>query len=161
MRRLVLLAGVAAMLGATPAVAEKPGNGQAHKGHATKKVDKTSAKANPKAKHVTRTLRDRDRNRIDDRDEALARKYGGALCPPGLVKKTPACMPPGQAKRLFREGQRLSNNYRYYTPYDDIPLVLRDRYDLDDDFRYIYRNNVIYSVDPRTRLITEIIEAIL
>lgn len=162
MRRLVLLAGVTAMLGAMPAVAEKSGKGQAHKGHATKQVGhKASAKSDPKAKHVTRTLRDRNRNRIDDRDEALARKYGGALCPPGLAKKTPACMPPGQAKRLFREGQRLSNNYRYYTPYSDIPLVLRDRYDLDDDYRYIYRNNVIYSVDPRTRLITAIIEAVL
>jgi Ni/Co efflux regulator RcnB len=162
MKRLLLLAGAAAMLGATPALAEKPGKGHVHKGQVTKQVGhKASAKAGAKAKHVTRTLRDRNRNRIDDRDEALASKYGGALCPPGLAKKTPACMPPGQAKRLFREGQRLSTNYRYYTPYSDIPVVLRDRYDLDDDYRYIYRNNVIYTVDPRTRLITSIIDAIL
>ena len=70
-------------------------------------------------------------------------------------------MPPGQAKRVFRERQRLSSNYRYYTPYNDIPLSLRDRYDLDDDNRYIYRDNVIYTVDPRTRLVTSIINAIL
>ena len=38
-------------------------------------------------------------------------------------------MPPGQAKRIFREGQRVPTNYRYYTPYDDIPMALRDRYD--------------------------------
>lgn len=162
MKKLLLLVGAAAMLGATPALADKPAKGQGAKANATKHVGhKASAKANVKASKITRTLRDRNRNRIDDRDEALARKYGGALCPPGLAKKTPACMPPGQAKRAFREGQRLSTNYRYYTPYNDIPLALRDHYDLDDDYRYIYRNNVIYTVDPRTRLITNIINAIL
>ena len=70
-------------------------------------------------------------------------------------------MPPGQAKRMFREGQRVSANYRYYTPYSDIPLVLRDKYDLDDGYRYIYRDNLIYVVDPATRLITNIINAVL
>ena len=55
----------------------------------------------------------------------------------------------------------MPTNYRYYTPYDEIPMALRDRYDLDDDYRYIYRNNVIYGVDPRTNLITSIINAIL
>jgi len=160
MRKLLLLVGAAAMLGATPALADKPAKGHGAKAHATKHVGH-KASANTKASHVARTLRDRNRNRIDDRDEALARKYGGALCPPGLAKKTPACMPPGQAKRVFRERQRLSSNYRYYTPYDDIPLSLRDRYNLDDDYRYIYRDNVIYTVDPRTRLVTSIINAIL
>ena len=161
MRKLLLLVGAAAMLGVTPALADKPTKGHGAKGHVTKQVGhKASAKASSKAT-LARSLRDRNGNRIDDRDEALARKYGGALCPPGLAKRTPSCMPPGQAKRLFRERQRLSSNYRYYTPYNDIPMVLRDRYNLDDDHRYIYRNNVIYTVDPRTRLITSIIDAIL
>jgi hypothetical protein len=149
MRKLLLLVGTAAMLGATPALADKPAKGHGAKGHVTKQVGhKASAKASSKAT-LARSLRDRNGNRIDDRDEALARKYGGALCPPG------------QAKRDFREGQRLSSNYRYYTPYGDIPMVLRDRYGLDDDNRYIYRNNVIYTVDPRTSLVTRIINAIL
>ncbi|MBA2466249.1 MAG: hypothetical protein H0V46_01420 [Sphingomonas sp.] len=160
--KMFFLLGAAAMLSAAPALADKPGKSQGSKAHATKHAGhKASAKVDRKAKAVTRTPRDRNGNRIDDRDEALARKYGGALCPPGLAKKSPACVPPGQAKRMFREGQRLSSNYRYYTPYNDIPLSLRDRYDLDDDNRYIYRNNVIYSVDPRSRLITDIINAIL
>lgn len=162
MKKFLLLACAAALLGATPALADKPGKSHGAKAHVTKHDGhKASVKANAKVSHLTRTLRDRNRNRIDDRDEALARKYGGALCPPGLAKKTPACMPPGQAKRMFRERQRLSSNYRYYTPYGDIPLALRDRYHLDDDYRYIYRDNVIYSVDPRTRLVTSIINAIL
>jgi hypothetical protein len=162
MKTIFLLAGAAAMLGATPAFAGTPAKGHGQKAHATKHVGhKASSKNHGNMKHATRTLRDRNHNRLDDRDEALARKYGGALCPPGLAKKTPACMPPGQAKRIFREGQRVSSNYRYYTPYNDIPLVLRNQYNLDDDYRYIYRDNVIYSVDPRTRLVTSIINAIL
>jgi hypothetical protein len=168
MNKLLLLAGAAAMMGATPALAEKGGKGQGHKAHAAKQMSgKAGARQHArgghsaKSKAITRTLRDRDRDGIDDRDEALARKYGGALCPPGLAKKTPACMAPGQAKRMFREGQRLSSNYRNYTPYGDIPMILRDRYDLADDYRYIYRNNTIYVVDPTTRLITNIINAVL
>jgi hypothetical protein len=102
---------------------------------------------------------DRDRNGIDDRRQAA--RYGGAECPPGLAKKSPACVPPGQASRMFREGQRLPSGYRYYTDYNDIPLELRNRYTLDDDYRYIYRDNRIYVVDPTTSLITRIISAIL
>ena len=161
--RFLALASVTAMLSAAPALADKPGKSQGQNAHSSKHVGhKASTNAHTqRPTHTTRTLRDRNRNGIDDRDEALARKYGGALCPPGLAKKTPACLPPGQAKRLFREGQRISTSYRYYTPYRSIPVALRDRYDLDDDNRYIYRNNVIYMVDPRTRLITSIINAIL
>lgn len=167
MSRFLMLAGAAAMASAAPAFAEKPGKGHGPKNSSAKSVGhKASAKASAKAgtkaaKNRTRARSDRNRNGIDDRDEALAQKYGGALCPPGLAKKTPACMPPGQAKRQFREGQRVSTNYRHYTPYSDIPLALRDRHALDDDNRYIYRNNVIYTVDPRTRVVTDIVDAIL
>ena len=167
MTKLLLLAGAAAMAAAAPAIA-KPGE-KGHASHASHaKAEKVHGKSHAKAVHAkaqhaksTRKLVDRNRNRIDDRDEALARKYGGALCAPGLWKKTPSCVPPGQAKRMFREGQRLSSRYRYYTPYDNIPLVLRDRYDLSDDYRYIYRDNVIYQVDPATMLVREIINAVL
>ena len=101
---------------------------------------------------------DRDRDGIDDRQEAMMGRYGGAACPPGLAKKSPACVPPGQAKRLFREGQRIGNGYSYYTPYANIPVALRNQYNLDDDYRYIYRDNTIYVVDPTTRLVRDIID---
>ena len=70
-------------------------------------------------------------------------------------------MPPGQARRLFHTGQRVDRNYRYYTPYGDIPAPLVNQYDLTDQYRYIYRNNVIYVVDPRTSLVRRIINAVL
>ena len=152
MKRLMLAVGAAALVGAAPAVA-KPGKGEGPP-NAPRVVKMKPGKAMARGQ-------DRNRNGILDMDEVLARRFGGALCPPGLAKKTPACVPPGQAKRMFRQGQRLPLNYRYYTPYGDIPMVLRDQYDLDDDYRYIYRDNVIYVVDPATQMITNIIDAIL
>lgn len=164
MNKLILLAG-AALIAAAPAAAKPGSHGHGHSAspHAQKSHGSSfdSHKPGKWKASATRRLIDRDRDGIDDRDEALARKYGGALCPPGLAKKSPACMPPGQAKRLFHDGQRLSRNYRYYTPYDNIPISLRDRYELNDQYRYIYRNNMIYVVDPTTRLITNIINAVL
>lgn len=99
---------------------------------------------------------DRNRDGIDDR----ASRFGSNACPPGLAKKSPACIPPGQAKRMFSEGQRIPSGYRSFTDFDDIPLQYRDdipsRYG-SDAYRYIYRDNSIYIVDRETRVISEII----
>ena len=166
MKNFILMAGAAALASAAPSLA-KPGGGHGHAGHGTAHSSvqhgaKSHAKMHSaRSASVKRSRLDRNRNGIADADEALARKYGGALCPPGLAKKTPACTPPGQAKRLFRDGQRVPSNYRSYTPYGDIPGVLVDRYDLTDQYRYIYRDNVIYVVDPQTSLIQRVINAIL
>ncbi len=163
MKNLILLAGAAALCAAGPAVV-KPGKGGGKP--AAAKTVKSGGKSHVghvrtvKAKSLTR-VQDRNRNGILDNDERLARKYGGAICPPGLAKKTPACTPPGQAGRLFRVGQRVPVQYRYVTPYLDIPEVFRDEYDLNPNYRYIYRNNLIYVIDPTTNLITNILTAIL
>jgi hypothetical protein len=168
MNKFLMLAGAALLVSTSTAVAKPEGHGGGHKTtHATAKhtakgsTMRSRHGVKPLAAYHGRAIVDRNRNGIWDRDEALARRYGGALCPPGLAKKPTSCMPPGQAKRTFREGQRLSSNYRYYTPYGNIPLALRERYDLSDDYRYVYRNNVIYMVDPATRAVTNIINAIL
>ena len=103
-------------------------------------------------------LIDRDRDGVDDRAE---NRYGGAACPPGLAKKTPACVPPGQAKRMFAEGQRIPVGYDYFTDYARIPESYRD--DIPeayrtDGYRYIYRDDRIYVVDNTTRLVRTIID---
>ena len=148
MKTFLLVSGAAALIAGAPLLA-KPGGG--HGGghanvHATGHANMHATKSHGPGTHAnthatthgksTRQAKlDRDGDGISDRDEALARKYGGALCPPGLAKKTPSCMPPGQAKRLFREGQRVSSNYKYYTPYNNIPQALIDRYNLSDQNR--------------------------
>ena len=87
--------------------------------------------------------------------------YGSGRCPPGLAKKNNGCLPPGQAKKLFNQGQRVPNGYSGYTPYGSIPYDLRRQYDLNDNYRYIYRDDYIYQVDPATLVVQRILNAIL
>lgn len=101
---------------------------------------------------------DRDRDGIDDRAQ---NRFGANSCPPGLAKKNNGCLPPGQARKMFAEGQRLPTGYNFYTPYDDIPTSYRNEYDLDPNGRYIYRDGRIYDVDPRTQIVRRIIEGLL
>jgi hypothetical protein len=95
---------------------------------------------------------------IDDRAQ---NRYGGNICPPGLVGRTPACIPPGQATREFREGQRIPDRYQWFTEFAAIPESFRD--DIPDSFRtdgfrYIFRNDVVYVVDRSSGVVTEIID---
>jgi hypothetical protein len=98
---------------------------------------------------------DRNRDGIDDR---AGSQYGGGACPPGLAKKTPACMPPGQASRTFRQGQRLPSGYENYTDYNTIPEMYRSRVPYMESNRYIYQDDRVYVVDPTTRVVTRIID---
>jgi hypothetical protein len=83
--------------------------------------------------------------------------YGDGGCPPGLAKKNPPCMPPGQAKKLFGIGQRVPLGY------NSLPYDLRNYYgpQLDPRSRYIYDQNYIYRVDPRTMLVSQILSALI
>ena len=87
--------------------------------------------------------------------------HGADGCPPGLAKKHNGCLPPGQAKKRYDVGQRLPYGYNGYTPYNQIPYDVRSQYDLDPYGRYIYDQNYVYRVDPRTNAITQILSAIL
>ena len=79
-------------------------------------------------------------------------------CPPGLADRNPPCVPPGQAQRLFREGQRIPAGYRYFVDYDVIPEAFRAQ--VPEGYRYIYRDNTVYVVDPATSLVRTIIDLI-
>ena len=141
MKHMLLIAGAVALGFAGPALA-KPGNGHGNgngKDYAKaydKAYGKDYAKAygkGPKYKH------------------ASAYGYGVGGCPPGLAKK--GCIPPGQAKKMFRVGQRYSTGYGTRYSYRQIPYDLRNRYDLDPNYRYYYGNGYLYQVDPRTLLV--------
>ena len=86
--------------------------------------------------------------------------YGVGGCPPGLAKKHNGCMPPGQAKKLYR-GQRWRSGYGERYAYRQIPYDLRQRYDLNPYDRYYYDNGYLYQVDPRTLLVQRVISALL
>jgi hypothetical protein len=91
---------------------------------------------------------------------ASAYGYGVGGCPPGLAKKHNGCMPPGQARKLAR-GQRWQNSYGTRYSYGQIPYSLRNRYDLNPNYRYYYDNGYLYQVDPRTLLVQQVISALL
>jgi hypothetical protein len=86
--------------------------------------------------------------------------YGSGGCPPGLAKKHSGCLPPGQAKKLYR-GEHFPSGFGTRYSYRHIPYDLRRRYDLDPYDRYYYSNGYLYSVDPKTMLVEQIISALL
>jgi hypothetical protein len=138
MRHFVLLAGAAALGLAGPALG-KPGNGHGH-GNAYGYDKHGSAHAYGVNGPIG---------------------YGVGGCPPGLAKKNNGCMPPGQARKLYRTGQRLPSGYGNAWSYNQIPYELRRQYDLDRNNRYYYGDGYIYSVDPRTRLIESVVSSLL
>lgn len=81
-------------------------------------------------------------------------------CPPGLAKKNPPCVPPGQARK---------SDGRYYPRVGDVLrvgdfVVIRDprRLNLEprDGWRYYREGNRAYRVDSETRKVLAVIELI-
>ena len=141
MRKLLLLAGAAALLGAGPALA-KPGNQGQGKGHVAKvKVVKT-AKVRPAKVRVVKAKK-------------IKAKTWLTACPRGLVWRGPSCVPPGHAARILAVGTRVPVGWSY-TPWGAVPLSLRTG--LDPDFRYIRRGDFIYAINPNNRRIVSVVE---
>ena len=93
--------------------------------------------------------------------EPGAKGYGQGGCPPGLARKSPACVPPGQAKKQLKVGERLPKDYKGYTPYSQIPRDLRRQHGLTVGDRYVYRDERLYRVDAKTRVVEQVVNAIL
>ena len=154
MRKLILLAGAAALAAGMPALA-KPGKGAGHaNAHAGAKVKvKANARGDVRARTAARTrvtASDRNGNGIADFRERSAN-----ACPPGLAKKNNGCLPPGQARKMFALGQRIPTGYNFFTDYNNIPSAYRDR--VPAGYDYIYRDDTVYVVDPTTRLVNRIV----
>jgi hypothetical protein len=80
--------------------------------------------------------------------------YAGKPCPPGLAKKNPGCVPPGQ----WKKGDRLPESWiGHYTAYAGLPDVFRSRYTNRTDRRYVYQNDKVYVVDAATRAVVDIL----
>ena len=177
--KTLLLASAVLGLATSPALAQK---GKSHGNHGAKAMHTTGSHKAVKSQRYgksqlstrldanrngildrrERGFRDRDRDGRDDRFEnRTANRYGANDCPPGLAKKNNGCLPPGQAKRLFEQGQRLPTGYNYYTDFNNIPVQYRNQYNLDPNDRYIYRDNSIYVVDPRTSVVERVIGSLI
>lgn len=89
--------------------------------------------------------------------------YGAGGCPPGLAKKNPQCMPPGQYKKLFQVGQRVPYGYNGLMGYNALPYDIRNQYGsvLDPRSQYIYDQGYLYRVDPTTMVVSQILQALL
>lgn len=150
MKKLLLVAG-AAMLVGTPALADAGPKGPKGKASVAAKVQKGRIDA--------RTHIDRNLNGIPDWNEQWTGRgnYGGNVCPPGLMNRIPPCVPPGQAGRL---GGVIPTQWGT-VDWDDIPLSVRERYMLNNDWRYSYYGRRLYVVDPVTGVINRIINNIV
>lgn len=79
-----------------------------------------------------------------------------AGCPPGLAKKNPPCVPPGQAKKMYQHsysvGDRLPDGF----------IILREpsRYGLDPRRTYYERDGYVLHVDRETGKILNLVGAI-
>ena len=89
--------------------------------------------------------------------------YGRGGCPPGLAKQNPQCMPPGLYRQQFEVGQRLPLGYKGLLGRDALPYDLRNQYGsrLDPYSRYMYDNQYLYRVDPRTMIVSEVLRGLL
>ena len=130
---LLAAAMAVAVAGVTPAVAD-PGKGKGQK-HAQKHKHKHAHKHRGHARY-------------------------GSHCPPGLAKKYPACVPPGQArKHVVRYGTDIGDilriaNYARIVDYDRYGLERRD------NWNYYRNNNQIYRVDSGTRKVLAVLNLI-
>lgn len=185
MRKLLLCAGAAVMAFSMPAAAEMQGKSRGagpkvdspsnRTGVVSRGNARTDSRADIRARDRTGASVDRTRDRQENRREAALRdrqvdrdrdgiedrnenRWRGEACPPGLTKKSPACIPPGQAGQLYDVGQRLPSGYRYVPVpeqyWDDIP-------DYDPDaYRYYYDEDRVYVVDPATNVIRSIVDLV-
>ncbi len=134
--KLAATAMVIAALGAAPAAAN-PGRGHGN---------------GPQAHHQAHNHANRGANRDH------GQRFAG--CPPGLAKKNPPCIPPGQARN---QGVRYGNRVGDVLRVGDY-IVIRDprRYDLEQrpGWNYYRDGDRIFRVDSGTRRVLAVLELI-
>jgi hypothetical protein len=87
---------------------------------------------------------------------ALAQGNGPRSCPPGLAKKSPPCVPPGQAKRGgYEVGDRYDGDWR---------PISRGEYGLPplrDGEAYVRVGDDILRLDREERIILDVVQLFL
>lgn len=97
-------------------------------------------------KKVTVFIGDRDRVVLDD----YVRRHYRAHCPPGLAKKNPPCIPPGQAKKLAA-GTILERGSYERLPHNIVERLTPPPY----NGMYVRVDKNVYLIDQGTRKILD------
>lgn len=150
MKQVILLAGAAVLAFTGAAAHAKPPHAGPH-----------ASQGRGQGAAMARHGRDVARGMVAQRGLGARPGYGVGGCPPGLAKNNPACMPPGQYRKLFEIGQRVPYGYQGLLGYNAVPYDLRHRYGLDPYSRYIYDQHYLYRVDPTTMVVREVLRAVL
>jgi hypothetical protein len=149
MYKLLLAAAAASLALAAPAVAA-PGNSNGQGKQAKPGQTANQGQGKPQAKQLKHIYQ----------GQTTASYWGNSSCPPGLAKKNNGCLPPGIAKQRFNAGDRWSGSYDPWN-YNQIPRDWRNQYDLDARNGYYYRDGYLYGVDPKTRIVVSVIQALI
>ena len=86
-----------------------------------------------------------------------------ANCPPGLAKKDPPCVPPGQAKKgvtartLDRDGQFDPYGIGDRLPDGYVTLIDPQLFSPNDSAYYVRRGDTLYRIDAETGLVLNLI----
>lgn len=117
-----------------------------------KKIEKAYKKHEKAHKKINKAYEkaDKEWQKAHDNDDVVYVRD----CPPGLAKKSPACVPPGQAKKyghthVYHRGDVIESNYQRIAN----PAV----YGLDPNLAYYLVADQIYRMDPNTRKVLAIV----
>ncbi len=84
---------------------------------------------------------------------------GNGHCPPGLAKKSPECVPPGQAKKMYNDRDDHDGHYRRGDHIDHYDRIERpERYGLNDG-NYVVSNGYVYRINEQTGEVLALIGA--
>jgi hypothetical protein len=85
-------------------------------------------------------------------------KHGRGKCPPGLAKKNNGCLPPGQAKRRYRVGQRLPPAVAFAEPPGELTVKLQP---CPPGYRYVVVDGDLLKLAVGTMLVVDAIEGLV
>ena len=77
----------------------------------------------------------------------------------GYMRSMRAHQAAAARRAAYRVGYRFGPSYAY-VPVTTLPQPVVTQYSLSPDYRYVYRDNYVYVVDPKTYAITRVIDAL-
>jgi len=87
-------------------------------------------------------------------------KHGARVCKSWHRHQCTRWAGPGMRRHaMWNTGYRFGPRYGY-TSYRTLPRTYVRQYDLSPRYRYVYRDNYIYQVDPTTYAVTRVIDAL-